>query len=677
MIATILPGSSNFHAVEYNEKKVAQGSAFIIEMKNISGKAGLSDHTPEELQQFFMDYSERNDNIKKAQFHVAFSVKGNEMTHDQITSIAHRWLNEMGYGDDGQPVVIYGHTDTDNTHIHIVTSRVHPSGRKIDHSNERRRGRAVLEKILGENLEQKVTDDKKNVLENYRFENINQCRAIFDSIGYETFIKDNVLHLKRNGSVVDKISAEEIQQRCNPEVDNKALYRAKALTMKVAKQSENLEQFASMLHQQFGISVVWLGQKDSPYGYMLVDHLNKCVFTGGQVNKLGVLKSKFMLKEDRIEKSKEVVLNFLVNHPEASTKDINYELAKTTGAKIRKGELVVGSTKIPLTDDLKDLLKANDKVAWANGFAPTNEEERKVVCKFTGIKDAGRIRIASSPKDVPEEVEDEIRRILSSDELPSIPRMFEDAGLKEANVNGKFYCLDFKRQLLIDMSKYDVEKLKEAHIKVALSSIEQALDDDPTLTTRQLNSRLGRKLGGYVGKGKVHVAGEEVELDDLFANVLKGNDKIAWLAEFAPTTEGQRDLLCKMAGFKDVDKIPLSTEKKSIPYETAQLIADAYATFPPENLKEGLENLGLKVGFADGMCYCIDFRKKVIVDLGGMGYDVSIFLPQTRQAKKKGSSGINIKGGKKTSVGHSRDWEVGSASEYGDEATRRDGGLGR
>ncbi len=34
MIATILPGSSNVHAVDYNERKVAKGVARLLEIQN-------------------------------------------------------------------------------------------------------------------------------------------------------------------------------------------------------------------------------------------------------------------------------------------------------------------------------------------------------------------------------------------------------------------------------------------------------------------------------------------------------------------------------------------------------------------------------------------------------------------------------------------------------------------
>ena len=53
--------------------------------------------------------------------------------------IAHMYLKEMGYADDGQPLLAYAHHDTDNNHIHIKTSRIAPYGHKIKHNFEKRR----------------------------------------------------------------------------------------------------------------------------------------------------------------------------------------------------------------------------------------------------------------------------------------------------------------------------------------------------------------------------------------------------------------------------------------------------------------------------------------------------------------------------------------------------------
>ena len=52
------------------------------------------------------------------------------MTHEELVNFARRYMNEMGYGQPGQPMLIYAHHDTDNNHIHIITSRVDPHGKK-------------------------------------------------------------------------------------------------------------------------------------------------------------------------------------------------------------------------------------------------------------------------------------------------------------------------------------------------------------------------------------------------------------------------------------------------------------------------------------------------------------------------------------------------------------------
>ena len=98
MIATILPSSTNFHAVEYNERKVAEGKAELVEMLNFGYISNMGEYSTEDLITFLNDYSAKNNRIQKPQFHIAFSCKGHEMTHEQLVSFARRYMNEMGYG---------------------------------------------------------------------------------------------------------------------------------------------------------------------------------------------------------------------------------------------------------------------------------------------------------------------------------------------------------------------------------------------------------------------------------------------------------------------------------------------------------------------------------------------------------------------------------------------------
>ena len=180
MIATILPGSTNFHAVGYNEHKVSKGVARLIEIQNFGSLGTFHKPTPSELVGYLQKYSSQNSRIRKPQFHVAISCKGHEMSEDELLDFAHKYLKEMGYGESGQPLLVYSHYDTENTHLHIITSRVAPDGGKIQHSHERRRSQEVIDRILG-NDRKKKTEDDINLSKQYTFSSFAQFKAIMVS----------------------------------------------------------------------------------------------------------------------------------------------------------------------------------------------------------------------------------------------------------------------------------------------------------------------------------------------------------------------------------------------------------------------------------------------------------------------------------------------------------------
>ena len=184
MIATILPSSTSFHAVGYNEHKVSKGVAHLLEIKNFGPVEKISRPTAADLTEYLQKYSMRNKTIKKAQFHVAISCRGHEKTEEELLDFAHEYMREMGYGEPGQPMLIYAHTDTANTHIHIVTSRVAPDGRKIDHNHERVRSQQVIDRLLGNDRSKQAELDFKEAC-SYRFTSLTQFKALMNSMGYE------------------------------------------------------------------------------------------------------------------------------------------------------------------------------------------------------------------------------------------------------------------------------------------------------------------------------------------------------------------------------------------------------------------------------------------------------------------------------------------------------------
>ena len=268
MIATILPSSTTFHAVEYNERKVAKGQAVLLEMKNF-GYVGVADgYTPEQLQQYLIDYSARNEHIRKAQFHVAISCRGHESSQEQLLNIAHQYLHEMGYDDEGQPLLIYAHNDTNNNHLHIITSRVNPNGQKIDHNHERIRSQEAINKIVGEDEELRASLFLKEAL-GYKFNSLTQLKAIMEASGYECFERDGNLEIARGGRVRTKISMDDLTAGFST-IDERKSYKRRRQLGAIIKKYRNMDfsrdELADIMQKKFGVSLIFFGSKDKPYG---------------------------------------------------------------------------------------------------------------------------------------------------------------------------------------------------------------------------------------------------------------------------------------------------------------------------------------------------------------------------------------------------------------------------
>ena len=210
MFAKILSSSQTFNGVDYNERKVSQGVAQLIEIKNFSYLQILNLTGREDLKDYLKSYSSRNTRISNTQFHVTISCKGKEYSHDELKEIGHKYMEKMGYAEEGQPMLIYGHFDTENNHIHIITSRVNPKRQKINDPHEKIRSQAVIEEIMGIDWEDRLGTVLKKTL-SYNFESVNQFMAIFEASGYECYEKDLDICIKRGGFVQKKIRTEQIK----------------------------------------------------------------------------------------------------------------------------------------------------------------------------------------------------------------------------------------------------------------------------------------------------------------------------------------------------------------------------------------------------------------------------------------------------------------------------------
>ena len=457
MIATILKSSSSFSAVRYNERKVENGVAELVVIRNF----GYLQDAPDmrgitSLRNYLMDYSTRNDRTRMTQFHAAISCKGSEYSKEELIKIAEQYLEKMGYNNEGQPVLMYFHHDTDNNHLHIVTSRISPDGKKIADSMENIRSLKAIESIMS--IDQKHQNSEMlKLAKSYHFESVSQFMAIFETSGYEAYIQDKDIYIKRGGQVQDKIAVKEIEKLCrkNGEDEKKRIRQLRAILKKYRDQSTSREELETMLKKKFGISIKFLGNEFSPYGYMV-----------------------FQSREEKLQKVDFFIEDKLRENPLATTFDLNHDLHRFYGCYIKHGNIIMGKDKVELADYLVQKIKYNDKVAWVQGFSPVNEQQVRLLSKMFNVS-SEHLHVSENGNNIYSTLYTINEQLELGKDKGSNENIFDrlnDEGIWTYRFEDKFFCVNpSKREVVdleangIDMSKFktsrsaDIETSEHKH----------------------------------------------------------------------------------------------------------------------------------------------------------------------------------------------------------------------
>lgn len=446
MIVTILPSSGNFHAVGYNMRKVAGGDAQLIYSQNMGWVSDMDNPSVNDYVNYFNSYSSRNPNVKKSQFHIAVSCKGAEMSFEELLAFGKDYLREMGYGDPYQPIIAFAHNDTDNNHIHFITSRVAPDGHKIEHSHERRRSRQVIEKLLqirGVKTGDGINEDIMTAL-GYSFDSPTQFCAIMSSKGY-TFNKDtnsDIFSFFKDGNkisitekdIINKIDANNI-------LDSKERKQLRAVLFRYRDQTVDKNELKEILHRRMGIDIVFFGREDNPYGYTLVDHRNKRVIKGSSVLKISELLN-FKSPQEHLNSADGFIDRIITANPEITTAQLNSKLRRYK-AVVKKGKLHSKGFERELKPVVKSILKQNDRIAWVNKFQPKNEYERLALSKIAHCpEDKIEIQESQSNSVVDQERFSYLNDIIMQSSRESLNLNLKNAGGAVIFVDNKYVMLD-------------------------------------------------------------------------------------------------------------------------------------------------------------------------------------------------------------------------------------------
>ena len=279
----------------------------------------INENSSQEGVRIYLKSISKNEKVKKPQFHAVISTKFQQHNKEELAKVAEDFMQEMGYGN--QPFIVVFHNDTENNHVHIVSTRVDKStGKKLNDSYEKLKAQKSLIEIK-ERIYGKSNEDIINKLLNYNISSLKQLEILMEKNGFKLVNNkndENALDILKNGVREKTINGNQLNFS-NPKNDNRAkqikailnkykeVYSNKVFKVEdrrylekmlpEEKQKENWKpkiEFESELQKKlrdvFGIDVIF-HHKDElhPFGYTLIDHKTETIYKGSDILKMNDL----------------------------------------------------------------------------------------------------------------------------------------------------------------------------------------------------------------------------------------------------------------------------------------------------------------------------------------------------------------------------------------------------
>lgn len=306
------PAGSDFPGVNYNDKKIDKGKGELMMMKNFPSFINESSGK-EQVRDYLKAISVGNKKVLKPQFHATISTKFREHSKEELAKIAEEFMDEMGYAK--QPFVTVFHNDTENNHIHIVTTRVDKkTGKKINDSYEKLKAQkalaVTLEKLYGINSEEVL-----NRLLNYKISSFNQLEILLNRNGFKLGKNTNdakSLTILKNGVIQRILSGDQLvyDNRKNDrrtkqlkaifskykDIYSKKVFKVEDFRKEEAMLPEEKQkadwtpkiEFESELQKKlrdvFGVDLVFHHKDEfQPFGFTVIDNKTGAVCKGSEV----------------------------------------------------------------------------------------------------------------------------------------------------------------------------------------------------------------------------------------------------------------------------------------------------------------------------------------------------------------------------------------------------------
>lgn len=338
MVAVIKSSASIKNVLQYNENKLKQNVAQLIHSMNYgkdTEQLGFTDkiRTLEKLTSL-------NERTQLNAVHISLNFDPSEkLDKETLQKIADSYMQKIGFGN--QPYLVYQHHDAGHPHIHLVTTNIQRSGKRIKMQNigrnQSEKARKEIEKefklVQAQREQQKMIYELKPVnaqkvqygksdtrraitnildaiLPAYKYTSIPELNAVLKQYnivadrgkeGSRLYNSKGLMYRILNdkgekvgvpikaSQIYNKPTLKFLQEKFvqNREGKQKHKLRVKnAVDYSFAKHpKQSLQELITALQKERIQLVLRQNDKDIIYGLTYVDHQTKCVFNGSDLGK--------------------------------------------------------------------------------------------------------------------------------------------------------------------------------------------------------------------------------------------------------------------------------------------------------------------------------------------------------------------------------------------------------
>ncbi|MDQ2719950.1 MAG: relaxase/mobilization nuclease domain-containing protein [Bacteroidota bacterium] len=382
MVARITVPNSIQRALNYNEQKIKEGKAECI---YASGFLKEHDHLNffEKLNRFD-DLISLNKRATTNAVHISLNFALQEkIEKEKLIEIASVYMDKIGFRE--QPYLVYQHFDAGHPHIHIVTTNIEQSGKRIslhnigkNQSAKARKEIEIIYKLIkaedqnklqpeevksvytqrityGKSLTKRtITNVLDAVIPNYKYASLPELNAILKLYNLTADRgKEEGIIFKKRGLVYRAL--DEKGNKIGVPIKASSIYNKPTLSFLEEKFKEN-ELLKHEYKRSLKISIDWIMVKPPKslqafkealqkekinlvirengngiiYGMTYIDHKTKCVFNGSDIGKeysaksilIKCGKSQSISEEQRHTETK---ISMAVKHDSKQDLNIHYE----------------------------------------------------------------------------------------------------------------------------------------------------------------------------------------------------------------------------------------------------------------------------------------------------------------------------------------------------------------